>query len=130
MKAFLVKKGDISKLICPNRLRRQRQKWGAKIETRQRDQKFSQGIYTDGKRIPTLVRETKITRVRVPGGRGRAAYKTVETVGNKLVVEDHYPVVSEPGGKYVTHITPKEGTGLSLANELVPVIKESKEKIR
>ena len=76
------------------------------------------------------MRETKVTKVRVPGGRGRAAYKTVETVGNKLVVEDHYPVISEPGGKYVTHVTPKEGTGLSLANELVPVIRESKEKIR
>ena len=76
------------------------------------------------------MRETKITRVRVPGGRGRAAYKTVEPVGNKLVVEDHYPMVSEQEGKYMTHITPKEGTGLSLANELIPVIKESKEKIR
>ena len=95
-----------------------------------RDKEFSKGIYTDGKRIPTLIRETKITRVKVPGARGRAAYKTVQTTGNKLVIEDHYPVVSEPGGEYVTHVTPREGTGRSLADELVSVFRESKVKIR
>ena len=127
----IVKKGNTSKLICPTRLRRQRQKWGAKIDKEHSAKEFSQGIYTDGKRIPTLVRDTKVTRVKLPGARrGRAAYKTVQTTGNKLVVEDHYPVVSQPGGEYVTHVTPPEGTGLSLANELVSVIQESSAKIR
>ena len=56
-----------------------------------------------------------MTRVKIPGARGRAAYKTVQTTGNKLVIDDHYPVVSEPGGHYVTHVTPPEVTGLSLA---------------
>ena len=64
------------------------------------------------------------------GKRGKAAYKTVQTTGNKLVVEDHYPVVSEPGGDYVTHVTPKDASGRALADELVSVIKESKVKIR
>ena len=127
----IVKKGNTSKLICPTRLRRQRQKWGAIIDKEHSAKVFSQGIYTDGKRIPTLVRDTKVTRVKLPGARrGRAAYKTVQTTGNKLVVEDHYPVVSQPGGEYVTHVTPPEGTGLSLANELVSVIQESSTKIR
>ena len=126
----LVRKGDTEKLICPTRLRRQRKKWGANIDREHAAREFSQGIYTDGKRIPTLVRETKVTKVKIPGGRGKAAYRTVQTTGNKLVVEDHYPVVSQPGGHYVTHVTPPEGTGLSLANELVPVIRESKVKIR
>ena len=126
----LVRRGDKAKLICPTRLRRQRKKWGASIDKEHAAKEFSQGIYTDGKRIPTLVRETKVTKVKVPVGSGKAAYRTVHTTGNKIAVEDHYPVVSQPGGHYVTHVTPPEGTGLALANELVPVIKESKVKIR
>ena len=111
--------------------RRQRQKWGAQIAKNHAAKEFPEGLYTDGKRIPTLVRETKVTRVRVSGARrGRPVYKTVETTGNKLVIEDHYPVVAQPGGHYVTHVTPAEGTGKSLASELTTVVQESKCKIR
>ena len=66
----------------------------------------------------------------MPGGRGRAAYRTVSSTSNRLVVEDHYPVVAEPSGKYVTHITPEDGTGLALAKEIVAVIRERKANIR
>ena len=58
-----------------------------------------QGLYTDGKREPTLVRETTVTKVQVPRGRGRVAYRTVTSTCNKTVVQDHYPVLAEPGGE-------------------------------
>ena len=63
-------------------------------------------------------------KVRVRGGRGRAVWKNVPKTSNSLVIEDHYPVLSQPGGEYATHVTPKEGTGLGLAKELFAVILE------
>ena len=80
--------------------------------------KLPGGIYTDGKRAPTLVRQTAQTKVRVPGG------------SNKIVIEDHYPVLAEPGGQYNTHVTPEEGSGLALARKLAAVILERESKIR
>ena len=92
--------------------------------------KLPGGIYTDGKRVPTLIRQTTETKVRLPGGRGRAAYRKVKSSSSKIVIEDHYPVLSEPGGKYITHVTPEEGTGIALAMEIAAVIRERDAKIR
>ena len=49
---------------------------------------------------------------------------------NTLQVQDHYPILSEPGGNYITHVTPENGTGLALAKELVSVILERNATIR
>ena len=126
----IVKRGDTTKLICPSKIRRQREKWGKVLIKEKKKEKLPQGIYTDGKRVPTLIRETKVTKVQVPGGRGRAAYRTVSSTSNKVVVQDHYPVLAEPSGEFVTHITPREGTGLALAEELVAVIRDREAHIR
>ena len=111
----IVKQGDTDRLICPSKLRRERAKWGAKLDAEASSVKLPGGLYTDGKRVPTLVRETKENKVRVPGRRGKAAYRTVLSTSSKLVIEDHYPVISEPSGQYVTHLTPEDGTALALA---------------
>ena len=113
-----VTKDNTSMLICPTRLRRERLKWGAKLEAECSRISLPHGLYTDGKRVPTLVRLTRETKVKVPGGRGRRAYRTVATTSNQLVV------LAEPGGSYVTHVTPEHGTGLALADEIVSVVKE------
>ena len=126
----IVRKGCTAKLICPSKLRRERLKWGEKLEQSHSLVKLPQGLYTDGKRVPTLVRDTTITKVQIPGRTGRAAYRSVSKTSNRLTIEDHYPIVSEPGGEYVTHITPTDGTGLSLAKEIVSVIQERKASIR
>ena len=73
----LVKKGKTRVLICPGKVRRERQKWGRKLEEEQDAKILPGGLYTDGKRIPTLIRDVTETKVRVPGRRGRAAYKVV-----------------------------------------------------
>ena len=120
----IVKKGSTDKLICPGKLRRERSKWGAVLERKHSAVELPQGLYTDGKRVPTLVRRTTETKVRIPGRRGRGAYRTVVTTSNKVEIQDHYPVLAQPGGDYVTHVTPEDGTGMGLAKELVAVIRE------
>ena len=82
------------------------------------------GFYTDGKKTPTMVRTVTETKVRVPGRRGKNAYKVVESISNKLEIQDHYPVVAEPGGEYVTHVTPLGSTGKEIAKEIVSVVRE------
>ena len=122
----IVKRGSTSMLICPSKVRRERVKWGEKLVTEQKGRQLPSGLYTDGKRVPTLNRQTTVTKVRVPGRRGRAAWRNVTHTSNTLVVEDHYHVLAQPGGDYVTHVTPEDGTGRALAKELVAVIKERK----
>ena len=84
-------------------------------------------MYTDGKRVPTLIRETTATKVKAPGEK---SFKEVNKTSNSIQIKDHYPILSEPGGKYITHVTPVDGTGLALAKELVSVITERNLVIR
>ena len=46
------------------------------------------------------------------------------STSNKLEVEDHFPILAMPGAQFVTHVTPEDGTGLSLAKELETVVRE------
>ena len=84
--------------------------------------KLPQGFYTYGKKVPILVRHTVENKIQVPDRTGRAAYRTVTKTSNILEVEDHYHVLAEPGGSYITHMTPEEGTDYALAKEIVDVI--------
>ena len=126
----MVRKNNKELIICPSKLRRERKKWGAILEKEEMAKKLPQGFYTDGKKVPTLVRHTVENKIQVPGRTGRAAYRTVTKTSNILEVEDHYPVLAEPGGSYITHMTPEEGTGYALAKEIVDVINERKIDIR
>ena len=120
----LVRKGKNKLLICPGKVRREREKWGRKLEQDHGAKQVPSGLYADGKKIPTLMREVIETKVRVPGRRGKGAYRIVKTVSNKIKVQDHYPVLAEPGGEYVTHVTPHVGSGKVIAKELVDVVRE------
>lgn len=97
----------------------------------QRIQELPHGIYTNGKRVQTLVRAVRETKVAVAGGRGRGATRVVKTTSNQVEVQEHLPVVALPcdeprnfTGKYVTHMTPTAGTGLALAEQLVTTIRD------
>ena len=59
----IVKKGETSNLICPSKVYRERIKWGNKLAKEKLQTQFPPGLYTDGKRVPTLRRETSYTKV-------------------------------------------------------------------
>ena len=50
----IVKQGDTDRLICPSKLRRERAKWGAKLDAETSSVKLPGGLYTDG------IRERKV----------------------------------------------------------------------
>ena len=100
------------------------------LEKEQKNMQLPGGFYTDGKKCPTLVRDAVKTKVRIPGRRGKGSYKIVTTVSNKIEIQDHYPVISEPGGNYITHLTPREGNGKEIAAEIVSLVRERPVKLR
>jgi hypothetical protein len=120
----LVKKESTSLLLCPSKVRRERKRWGGKLEEEHLAQSLPHGLYSDGKCVDTLVRDTVTTRVQVPGRRGRAAFREVTIVSNKVEKQEHFVVVSEPGEKYCSHVTPYNGSGAAIARELVAVVRE------
>ena len=61
----IVTKKDSSKLLCPGKIRRERLKWGGELEKSHSAQLMPGGLYSDGKKCPTLVRDTTSVTVQV-----------------------------------------------------------------
>ena len=120
----LITKEDPSLIIDPSKLRRARLKFGQKTASSRRVlAKKLPGLYTDGKRSATLVRKTKTTKVAT-GKVGRGAYREVSSTSNEVEVQDHFPILAMPGAHFVTHVTPADGKGNTLAKELEAVVRE------
>ena len=126
----LVEKGSTKDLICPSKIRRERKRWGGKLEQEHQAKTLPQGLYSDGKRVNTLIRDTVVTKVQIPGRRGRGSYKEVSTISNKIEKQEHFVIVSEPGGQYCSHVTPEDGSGASISRELADVVREKSVKLR
>ena len=121
-----VTKADQSLLICPSKLRRERERWGQERVEKRKVGENPDAYYFDGKKCRTLVRDTKQVRVRDRNiqGRGRGN-TTVTTTGTKVEQVEHYTVLREPGGQYLTHVTPTSGKGVDIAEEVVTVVREN-----
>ena len=120
----LITKEDTSLIIDPSKLRKQRLKFAQETASKRRVlAKKLPGLYTDGKRSPTLVRRTKKNKVAT-GLPGRGAYKEVSSTSNEVEVQDHFPILAMPGAEFITHVTPADGKGTTLAKELEAVVRE------
>jgi len=94
-----------SLLVDRSKLRRERKKF--RNETLLKDEKFLpeiNAIYTDGRKDATLVQEQS---------------------KRKVVTEEHYVVIGEPGTFYLTHVTPENGKGRVIANAIYQYIKDN-----
>ena len=120
----IVTKDDYSKLICPTKLWRERGKWGKGLEKKHSSIQPPNGLYSDGKKCPTLTKDLNSVKVQVWGTQGRRGKKTIKTSCIKTYEIEHYTCVSEPGGKYLTHTTPADGTGQAIGKELADVVRE------
>jgi len=65
------------------------------------------GIYFDGRRDKTLIKT-----------------KVEDKWYSDTTVEDHYVVVVEPGGEYLTHVTTTSGKSSDIANSILTVIRD------
>ena len=73
----------------------------------QQSTKAITGIYFDGRRDTTLVKVNKNGKWYGDTG-----------------VEDHYVLVEEPGGDYLTHFTPSSGRSIDIASSILKVIED------
>ena len=92
----IIRKDNMAKAIDPFKIRRERKK--ARVETLELQRSLEgslQGLYFDGKRNVTL------------------------QSGKKKVVEEHISLVSEPGSKYIGHVTPSGGLAIDLADSIL-----------
>ena len=71
-----------------------------------------------------MVKVTTSIKVARRGRRGSKSCDTAEKTAVKTEVEDHYTIIEEPSGDYVTHVTPVNGTGRAIADEIVAIVRE------
>ena len=120
----IVTKTDQTLLICPNKLKREREKWGKVRVEKRKSGEYPDAYYFDGKKCNTMVRETKQVKVRDQNQHRRGS-TTVSTTGTKVEQVEHYTILREPGGKYLTHVTPASSRGADIASEIVSVVREN-----
>ena len=104
---------DIGMLTCQSTLDRKKvDRSRIKYRKKQRDLELERqkkdkitAVYHDGRRDKTLVSKTinGITR-------------------NVVEVEEHISIIEEPGSRYLSHVTPKDGTGKEIAKSLFKTV--------
>ena len=106
----MITENDKLLIIDPSKLRRERER--CREEIRQKESfnfKFVTGLYFDGRKDATQ------TMKEGPNGK---MYRSIE-------LEEHYVLVGEPGTYYLTHLSPADGKGRTLAHEIFKVISET-----
>ncbi|CAH0551078.1 unnamed protein product [Brassicogethes aeneus] len=98
----LIKKGDTSKVVDKNKVRRSRQKIRTELQANDDFQnKPLKGLYFDGRKDNTL-RQEKV---------GNKYYR-------KTVKEEHLSLLQEPESVYIGHIVPASGTAINLCDAI------------
>ena len=121
----IVTESDQTLLVCPSKVKRERERWGQELVRKKNATVGPDGYYYDGKKCQTLVRATKHVNVKIRGHMRRGGSKVVTTTGTVVKQVEHYTVLREPGGEYLTHVTPSSGKGVDIAAEMVSVVRES-----
>lgn len=100
---------DPSKIVDRSKIRRERIKSRAKLTKIFRDHPPKvQAICFDGRRDKTLVKEKK----------GNKYYQ-------KTVTEEHYVLVSEPGSRYLGHVSPTSGSAKAIKTSILQFLQKN-----
>jgi len=99
---------DKTYVIDKNKLRREREKYRNILSEEAIFYKFIDGIYIDGRKDATLL---------------TAHDAQTDKYYHKTELQEHIVVVGEPGACYFTHVSPQDGRGITIANEVYDAIK-------
>ena len=99
----LVTEDDKTRIIDRSKLRRKRERCRNEIRSKEQ-QNFGlvNAVYLDGRKDATQI---------VAQGPNEKHYRSVQ-------LEEHYTVVGEPGSYYLTHFSPEDGKGRTIAQKL------------
>ena len=110
LKAFgIISEADKTNVVDRSKLRRERQKY--REELRQNEAELFdivESIFIDGRKDATL------TMAEVDGRYYR-----------QTCIEEHYVIVGEPSGFYLSHVTPDNGSGIKIAEAIFAVMKDT-----
>ena len=98
----IVTNEDKSLVIDPSKLRRERERCRKEIS----NFKYVSGLYFDGRKDATQV---------MLEGPNKKMYRSTQ-------LEEHYVLIGEPGTYYLTHLSPTDGKGRTLAQEIFDFI--------
>ena len=103
----IVTNEDKSLVIDPSKLRRERERCRKEIcQEEVSNFKYVSGLYFDGRK--------DATQVMLEGPNGKM-YRSTQ-------LEEHYVLIGEPGTYYLTHLSPTDGKGRTLAQEIFDFI--------
>ena len=110
LKAFgIVSEEDKRYVVDRSKQRRQRQKYREEIRNKEQELfELVYSIFEDGRKDATM------TMVEVNGNYHR-----------QTVIEEHYVIVGEPNGVYLSHVMPEDGTGYKIATSVYSAIKDT-----
>ena len=108
-KAFgIVTEEDKRHVVDRSKLRRERRKYREEIRNKEQELFELVGkIFADGRKDATM------TMVEVNGNYHR-----------QTIIEEHYVIVGEPNGFYLSHVMPEDGTGYKIATLVYSAIKD------
>ena len=96
-------------MVDRSKLRRERQKYREEIKNNDQELfELVDSIFVDGRKDATM------TMVEVNGNYHR-----------QTVIEEHYVIVGEPNGFYLSHVMPEDGTGYKIATSVYSAIKDT-----
>lgn len=106
----LISETNKSMVIDRSKLRRERDKCREEIREEEKvNTQFVDAVYFDGRKDATQV---------VRYGPNEKPYRSVQ-------LEEHYSVVGEPGEYYLTHLTPINGKGRTIAEDIYKALKDT-----
>ena len=110
LKAFeIATEEDKRYVVDRSKLRKERQKYREEIKNKEQELfELVDSIFVNGRKDATM------TMVEVNGNYHR-----------QTVIEEHYVIVGEPNGFYLSHVMPEDGTGYKIATSVYSAIKDT-----
>lgn len=101
----IVTSSDSSKIIDRSKIRRARKR--KRSEYQGGNKEVITGLYFDGRKDSTITQEMRGNRLH-----------------RKTVIEEHIVLVSEPGSKYIGHVTPSSGSASNIKKGIVAFLEK------
>ena len=98
----VINKDDKSKVIDKNKVRRARSKLRNEVVSEQKVKGSLTSLYFDGRKDKTI-----------------AQVKRSNKMSKQVVTEEHVVIITEPGSKFIDHVTPKSGHSVEIASSIL-----------
>lgn len=104
----MISTDDMSNIVDRSKIRRERVKTRSYLKKEIEEIPGEQGIYFDGRKDRTLV-----------------MIKEGERIARKTITQEHIVIVTEPGSKYLGHVTPATGSSQNIKTSILTFLEKN-----